>query len=76
MKRVTVHKVSVNQDSWVSAGIGFDDDGVPVEFIGHTKTMSNIGEALEDFEDDNSLGRPAIYLESWQWQNLDKVVYE
>lgn len=68
-KLITVHAVTLNNGSLFSRGIGFDEEGNPIDFIGHTPEMRNINESLEDFEDDNSLGRPSIWLKPWQWQD-------
>ena len=72
-KRVTVHAVTICDDKPVSKGVGFDDAGELIEFIGHTRDMKNIRESLEDFEDDESLGRPSIYLHPWQWDDTERV---
>jgi hypothetical protein len=64
--RIEVYKVLVEPTKLYSEGMGFDDCGAPIEFIGFTKEIANIGEAIEDYEDDNTIGRPTIYLKPWQ----------
>lgn len=66
MKHITVHKIVVRPAEVYSNGIGFDDNGETVEFIGLTKTMENIDKDLQDFEDFPMNGRPRVYLEAWQ----------
>lgn len=68
MKRVEIHRIDIENGSLFSFGIGIDEIGDYIRFIGHTKTMMNINEDLEDFEDHPEHGRPAIYLEAWQIQ--------
>ena len=69
-KRITVHKIVIKEGSLFSEGIGFDDQGEPTEFIGHTSEMKNILQAIEDYEDDHSIGLPTIYLKPWQWEDI------
>lgn len=67
--RIEVYKVHLEPTKLFSEGVGYDDYGEVVEFIGNTKEMTNINEAIEDFEDDNTLGRPTVYLKPWQYQH-------
>jgi hypothetical protein len=68
MKRVEIQRIDISQGSLFSFGVGMDETGDCINFIGHTNTMINILEDLEDFEEHPEHGRPAIYLESWQIQ--------
>lgn len=68
MKRVEIARIDIKQGSLFSFGVGMDESGDMINFIGHTKTMMNIQEDLEDFEEHPEHGRPAIYLEAWQLQ--------
>lgn len=69
-KRITVHKVMPSIGSLFSSGIGFDDEGTPVDFIGHTAEMLNIKHAIDEYEDGDADGRPTIHLKPWQWSDL------
>ena len=69
-KRITVHKVVPSEGSLFSSGIGFDDEGNPVDFIGHTDEMKNILTAVEEYDDGDADGRPTIFLKPWQWSDL------
>jgi hypothetical protein len=68
-KRITVHKVVLDEKDWASNGIGFDDEGSPIEFRGFTGTMRNIKTALDEFEDGDTDHRPTIHLHPWQWED-------
>ena len=61
--RITIHKVLLEPTKLFSKGIGYDDFGEVVEFIGHTKEMSNINDEIQGSEDDEL---PSIYLKPWQ----------
>lgn len=68
-KRITVHAVTINESALFSKGIGFDDENLPVDFIGNTEEMRNIKTAVEEFEDGDVDVRPAIWLKAWQWED-------
>ena len=68
-KRIEVRAVNILDGKLFSNGIGFDDEGAPVDFIGHTSEMLNIKSALDDYDEDHSLGRPSIWLKPWQWED-------
>ena len=68
-KRITVHAVNLKEGSLFSNGIGFDTEGNPVDFIGNTHEMKNIKQAVEEFDDGDSDGRPTIWLKPWQWED-------
>ena len=68
MKRLEIQRIDVSHGSLFSKGVGIDEIGDYINFIGHTRTMANILEDLEDFEEHPEHGRPAIYVEGWQIQ--------
>jgi hypothetical protein len=69
MKRITIYKISINNNADLSTGQGYDDEGNLIDFRGKTSVMRKIQEDLEDFEDDPITGRPSVYLEAWQWED-------
>lgn len=68
MKRVEVSRIDISEGSLYSKGVGMDETGDMVDFIGYTVVMQNILDDLIDFEEIPEHGRPAIYLEAWQVQ--------
>ncbi len=68
MRRVSIQRIDLSRGSLYSKGVGIDESGDIVDFIGHTVTMERILDDLEDFEQYPEHGRPAIYLEGWQVQ--------
>lgn len=66
VKRVEVQNITIRQGCLYSKGIGLDDNGDFIHFIGHTCEMMNIQNDLYDFEENPEHGRPRIYLHHWQ----------
>lgn len=68
MKRVQIISIKLTPDQPYSSGVGIGEYGHFMKFIGHTKTMANILRDLLDYEEEPESGRPAIYLQDWQYK--------